>query len=215
MIFCIDLENVHATGLTGVEFLNDKDHFIVFYSVSTPYVENSVMNTILASGCTFDAVKLMNSGKNALDFYICAKVGEIVSNRKDEEIAIIARDKGYTALIDYVENYSSSGCNIFMAETIRDALLNSRSDGKRKFAVQESVKRVSIENTYNQILASREVSNLITETFQGTRFEDSIDEIMAIFQAKQSDKKGMYLDSIKTFGREAGCQVYGMLKMVA
>lgn len=163
MIFCVDLENVHTTGLAGVEYLDENDAFMVFYSVSTPYIEQSLMDNILKSGCRFDAYKLVTSGKNALDFYICAKVGEIVANCPDQEIAIIAKDKGYTALIDYVESYGKNGCQVFMAENVRSAMIASKELNSRKAKIHEGLTKVSIESTYNKVLRERELAAIKIE----------------------------------------------------
>lgn len=53
-----------------------------------------IIQEIKESGCEFRVIKLKGTGKNALDFYIAAECG-IISERGENEIAIISNDKGF------------------------------------------------------------------------------------------------------------------------
>lgn len=59
-----------------------------------------IIQEIKESGCEFRVIKLKGTGKNALDFYIAAECG-IISERGENEIAIISNDKGFQAVIDF------------------------------------------------------------------------------------------------------------------
>ena len=47
--------------------------------------------------------------------------------------------------------------------------------------------------------------------FLGSRYEEYMEEIQNLFQ-KQSGKKILYLDSIKTFGKKDGLEIYRKMK---
>lgn len=72
-----------------------------------------IIQEIKESGCEFRVIKLKGTGKNALDFYIAAECG-IISERGENEIAIISNDKGFQAVIDFFgadrECESDSNC---------------------------------------------------------------------------------------------------------
>ncbi len=213
MIFCVDLENVHTTGLVGLEHLDERDIFIVFYSSSIPYLNQSDMNAILDSGCKFEAYKLVNTGKNALDFYICAKVGELIANCQDQEIAIIAKDKGYTALVDYVYAYGKNGCSAFMADNVRNAMIASKDENSRKVKIHEGLKKVSIEATYNKLLREQEkVEVVIEEPKKATEnLEPRRTQNVVYVLPKKGNSKVSGMRTIRILTR----RVYNMLKKVA
>lgn len=67
----VDYENVFVSnGLKGVDALSEDDTLIIFYSDSCRKIRREFMQSINNSGCEFRILKLKNSGKNALDFYI-------------------------------------------------------------------------------------------------------------------------------------------------
>lgn len=77
MYFLIDYENLKNSGMRGSEHLLPTDHVILFYSAGTPTMEQRHLMNIRNSGCSFETYKLLSKGKNALDFYIATKLGEL------------------------------------------------------------------------------------------------------------------------------------------
>ena len=101
MYFLVDFENVKSNGLRGVEYLEKEDYLTIFFSQFAHSCENRYLEAIEQSGCTFDTCKLINTGKNALDFYIATRVGEFYGNGHQDRVAIISKDQGFNAVRDY------------------------------------------------------------------------------------------------------------------
>lgn len=72
----VDYENISTTdGLKGVEYLNENDTLIIFYSQCCEKIRAEYINMIEKSQCEFKTYKLVKAGKNALDFYIAVECG--------------------------------------------------------------------------------------------------------------------------------------------
>lgn len=106
MLFLIDYENVGNAGMKGCHYLNASDHIIIFYSETRKNMERRFLEDIANSGCTFETCKLCKTGKNALDFYITSKLGEIFGGGFDETSVIVSRDAGFQAVRDYWDKRS-------------------------------------------------------------------------------------------------------------
>ena len=78
MLFLIDYENVGRAGMRGCEYLDVQDHVVLFYSEGKKNAERRSLDQITSSGCVFEICKLYRMGKNALDFYIASKLGEMI-----------------------------------------------------------------------------------------------------------------------------------------
>ena len=103
MLFLIDYENVGNAGMKGYEYLEAQDHVILFYSEARKYMERGILDSIAASDCTFEICKLYKMGKNALDFYIATRLGELIGQGCEEIPAIISNDGGFQAVRDFWE----------------------------------------------------------------------------------------------------------------
>ena len=104
MHFLIDFENTGLAGLEGVENLKHSDSLYLFSSQSRSQIPINSAIDIYRTHCFFDGFNLVNAGKNALDFYIAAKAGEI-AGRDEDIICVISKDQGFYALKDYIETY--------------------------------------------------------------------------------------------------------------
>ena len=71
----IDYENVGSCGLIGSDMLCTYDIVTIFYDFSKVSIERQYINAIKRQAGGFSIVKLIRSGKNALDFYIAVMVG--------------------------------------------------------------------------------------------------------------------------------------------
>ena len=95
MVYLVDYENIGYNGLIGIEDLNEKDEVVIFHSGQR--ISNNMISII---SCKIREVRLQNKGKNGLDFYIAAACGDYLGKNQKEEIAIISRDSGYSAVRD-------------------------------------------------------------------------------------------------------------------
>ena len=78
IIFLIDFENVHNTGLDGVKYLENNDSIIFFVSEpSAIKARREYLDIISNSGAEMEFRKLVKTGKNGLDFYIATELGFI------------------------------------------------------------------------------------------------------------------------------------------
>ena len=75
--FLIDFENTRSRVLQGTEYLLSDDFVTIFYSQACLLIEHGRFRQIEESGCGLDIYKSQSKGKNALDFYIAFRIGEI------------------------------------------------------------------------------------------------------------------------------------------
>ena len=97
-----------------------------------------IIQEIKESGCEFRVIKLKGTGKNALDFYIAAECG-IISERGENEIAIISNDKGFQAVIDFFgADQNANRIQIVKAGNIENALtlFHAPEDAERRKKIQ-------------------------------------------------------------------------------
>ena len=94
----VDYENVSTTdGLKGVEYLNEKDTLIIFYSQCCEKIRAEYIDMIEKSQCEFKTYKLVRSGKNALDFYLIKEKTRMLSIDAEQ-----ARITEYRAFIEKI-----------------------------------------------------------------------------------------------------------------
>ena len=101
MYFLIDFENVGNEGLRGAQYLLKEDAMIIFFSQACEQIGQRCLRQSMDSFCRLDNCKLKKTGKNALDFYIAAKTGEIFGSGYPGKAAIFSRDQGFAAVRDY------------------------------------------------------------------------------------------------------------------
>lgn len=89
----VDYENVCISdGLKGVEYLNEKDTLIIFYSQCCEKIRAEYIDMIEKSQCEFKIYKLAQTGKNALDFYIAAECGCLSASANKRTQGICKKD---------------------------------------------------------------------------------------------------------------------------
>ena len=109
----VDYENVSTTdGLKGVEYLNENDTLIIFYSQCCGKIRAEYIEMIEKSKCEFRTYKLTRTGKNALDFYIAVECG-ILGVQGEKQISIISKDKSFGAVSDFFQTSAvSARCKV-------------------------------------------------------------------------------------------------------
>lgn len=211
MYFLIDYENVNYAGLEGTEFLEKEDTVSFFYSDACTKIVAYRMKHIEESGCNLEICKLKSAGKNALDFYIASKIGEILAVDHDAKIAIISADKDYKALIDYWKPRLKVQNQFVLCKSLAKAINSICGEGKRKNLVKERMCVLDLVAECAKYEERKSIANRITKLFLGTDYENSISQIVDM--VIMSDKpKELYLNSLKTFGRTAGMDVFRMIR---
>ncbi len=210
--FLIDLENVHNPGMAGAEYLEPQDTLLFFYSESSKYLEHRYLLDVERSGCALEIYCLKHMGKNALDFYIAVCVGEILTRDPQAHIAIISRDKGYTAVCEFAKMRSEGRCPVFQAHSIENAILQAERATPRTKSVQEQLTRENIESFYSLHKERNRIKRSLRTLFSGTEYEEKLGEILDVIAGEDRSPKVVYLDSLRRFGRKSGLEIYQKLK---
>ena len=154
----VDYENVSTTdGLKGVEYLNENDTLIIFYSQCCEKIRAEYIEMIEKSQCDFKTYKLARTGKNALDFYIAVECG-VLGSRGENQISIISKDKGFGAVSDFFRIQEElDGVTVRVASNIENALvaLNAPEDEVRKLLIKEKTRTLSIDAEQARIMEHR------------------------------------------------------------
>lgn len=211
MYFLIDYENVNYAGLEGTEFLQKNDTVSFFYSSKCDKIIAYRMKDIEKSGCTFEICKLKNVGKNGLDFYIASKVGEIFATDHNAKIAIISADNGFQAVLDYWRPRLAVQNQLVKCKTIAKALICVNGEGARKRLVNENMGVLELQNEFAKYEERKRIVAGITEAFAGTDYENLVLQVVELVIASNG-LKVLYLNSLKSFGRKTGTEVYRRIK---
>ena len=214
----VDYENVSTTdGLKGVEYLNENDTLIIFYSQCCEKIRAEYTEMIEKSQCEFKTYKLARTGKNALDFYIAVECG-VLGSRGEKQISIISKDKGFCAVSDFFRIQPElNGVAVRVAPNIENALssLNAPEDEERRKLIKEKTRTLSIEAEQARITEYRAFVEKITKAFEGTEYEEKTERIVRFIEERgEKTPRLLYTGSMHEFGREDGRAIYQVLKQV-
>ena len=211
MYFLIDFENVKNLGLRGAEELEQEDGVAIFFSDSNSRVERRYLQDIEESGCTFDAYKLVKPYKNALDFYIAAKSGELFGGGYPGVIAIISKDEGFKAVRDYWTYRAKPTHRMVVCESIERAILAAGGPYPRVRRISAKMTSLGVEEFYASITDRRKVKEMLNQQFADTQLAERIDDLEALIQKSETPRE-LYLNALRGFGRNDGLFAYGILK---
>ena len=215
MCFLVTLENVHNAGMSGVSYLNEEDTLILFFAETSKNLEHRHLECINQSGCTLETYKLKSIGKNALDFYLTARVGELLQSAPNDDIAIISRDKGFKAVREYVQKRGKPCGQLICAETIEKAIIATNNAEKRTKEAKSQLHAENIEFFAAKYIERQRIAKKLQQQFTGTEFEPMLPDILSIVSGKDPSAKAIYLDSLRRFGRKKGVDIYRQLKNCA
>lgn len=211
MYFLVDFENVRSNGLRGVDYLDKDDYLTLFFSAAAHSCENRYLEEIEKSGCAFDTCKLVQTGKNGLDFYIATRVGEFYGNGHNDRIAIISKDQGYQAVRDYWDVRLPSNKKIILSPSIERSLIASNDNSARVKRLKSKLAGVEIEVFQAKYEERKRLQKILENLFGETAFADRMNEIQEMVEIGKS-KKIIYLDSLHRFGKKQGLEIYDHLK---
>lgn len=214
MYFLIDYENVNCSGLEGTEFLEKGDTISFFYSSACEKIVAYRMKDIEKSGCFFEICKLKKVRKNALDFYIASRVGEILAMDRNAKIAIISSDSGFQAVLDYWKPRLPVQNQLVISKTIAKSIMCVNGEGARKSLVNENMSALELQTMYTKYEERKRIAAGITDLFAGTEHEPLISQIVDMVILSDNPKI-LYLSSLKSFGRKNGTEVYRKIKKMA
>ena len=214
----VDYENVSTTdGLKGVEYLNEKDTLIIFYSQCCEKIRAEYIEMIEKSKCEFRTYKLTRTGKNALDFYIAVECG-ILGVQGEKQISIISKDKGFGAVSDFFQIQEElDGVIVRVASNVENALvaLSAPEDEVRKQLIKGKTRTLSIDAELARIKEHRAYVERIVKALEGTEYEKRTDKIIRFIEGRDAKTpRVLYTSSMHEFGREDGRAIYQVLKQV-
>lgn len=212
MLFLIDYENVGNAGMKGCEYLDGQDHIIIFYSEARKSMEQGLLESIAASGCVFEVCKLCKIGKNALDFYIASRLGELVGKGYEGGIAVVSNDNGFHAIRDYWEKRAVHRRKILVSPCIEDAIVCGSEKNERTDTLRRLKEKVSIGGYYSAYMEKKRVRKVLDSLFAGTEYEDRIAEIQEMIEGREKNAKIIYLNSLRMFGRKSGLEIYHRIR---
>ncbi len=214
----VDYENVQGfQGLKGVEYLNESDRLIIFYSVSCMKIAAEYMDPIRESGCQFLIYKLKTSRKNALDFYIATEAGRL-SAMGNDQIALISRDKGFDSISDFFSvNENLRTTNLVVCDNVEHGLekLTDPEDIERRKLIRQKMQTVDLEVEYGKIQEKNAIKAKIAQLLQDTEYMPMTDNIIKFFSDNKKDStKKLYTGTLHEFGFKDGVAIYRLLKDV-
>ncbi len=212
MLFLIDYENVGNAGMKGCDYLDARDHVIIFYSEARKNVERRVMEAISSCGCVFEVCKLCQAGKNALDFYIVSRLGELIGGGYDGSAVIVSQDGGFRAVRDYWEKRAKHRRRMYLAPSIEDGIVTCDEKNARTSELKRLRETLNIGGYYCLYTEKIRIRSILEKLFEGTEYEDVTDEIQSLIQGKEKTPKIIYLGSLHRFGRKHGLEIYQKLR---
>lgn len=212
MLFLVDYENVGRAGLRGCEYLDEQDHVVLFYSEGRKHAERRNLDQLISSGCTFEICKLYRTGKNALDFYIASRLGELIGSGYDGISVIVSNDSGFQAIRDYWGKSSQCRRVVYLSACIEDGIVSGNENNERTRELKRLRERLVIGEYYSAYTERMRVRTVLEKLFAGTEYEAMTDEIQNLIEGKDKTSKVIYLSSLHLFGRKGGLEIYNTLK---
>lgn len=211
MYFLIDYENVRNDGMQGTEYLRGSDHVILFYSAASPTMEQRHLANIQNSACGFETYKLVAQRKNALDFYIATKLGELFGANRCNHAVIVSNDSGFRSIREFWQECSGTKNRVFISVSIEDGIVSANEASERADRIRAYRKKVDIGNFYAAYQENIKMQRMLQEAFSGTAFTGRLREIEDVLKNGASPRV-IYLDSLRRFGRREGQEIYRILK---
>ena len=197
MLFLIDYENVGNAGMKGCACLNEQDHLVVFYSDAKKNMEQRELENITDSGCVFEICKLCKTGKNALDFYIASRLGELVGAGYEGIIVIVSNDGGYQAVREYWEKKAVHKRRVLLAACIEDGIVSGNENNERTKELRRLREKHSIGEyyaAYTERICDRKA---LQDLHPGTEYKIKIEEIFDMIEEKGKNAKVIHLNELR------------------
>ncbi len=212
MLFLIDYENVGNMGMKGCHYLNASDYVIVFYSEAKKNMERRLLEDITNSGCVFEICKLCKSGKNALDFYIASKLGELFGSDFVGTAVIVSHDNGFQAVRDYWEKRAVHKRKVILSACVEDGLVSSNENSDRVRELKMLRENLTIGGFFADYTEKMRIKAVIKKLFDGTEYEGMTEQIQRLMIEKEKTPRIIYLNCLHSFGRDGGLAIYNRMK---
>lgn len=164
--YLVDYENVHESGLAGLNKLDANAEVYIFYSKNADKLNFDLLNKIIESKATVITKKVEANTKNALDFQLSFFAGELASKNPNCEINIVSSDKGY----DCLSAFTSKESNITLNRVLNLSGYNSTN---QKQELQQKVSSALKEVKLNGVNKG-ELINFIVEKITTLKTKSAI-----------------------------------------
>lgn len=152
--------------------------------------------------------ELEEEGPNALDFSIVSYVGELYGKDPTAVAAIISKDKGYKACIDY-----------WMVRTGRQLLLTANilhgirvaGNGERQQRARVFEKKIDVREKIPELKRQRRVRELLEQELRARNCLDALSFCLLECISERTPKQ-RYQDSLSTYGWGKDRKCTGLLK---
>lgn len=211
MVFLVDLENVGSEGLRGAGELLEEDVVIIFYSQTCEQVQQGYVRQIMEAYCCWEICRLKKTGKNALDFYIATKLGEIIGRGYPGKIAVVSKDQGFKSVREYWRSRAKPPREVILGGTLEQCILSAQEGRARTMQIKERLRPVRLETEFVRYQERMRIRESLEMAFADTGYQEQLGKIQGIFE-KQSGKKILYLDTIKNFGKKDGLAIYRKMR---
>lgn len=190
----VDFENVHNTGLNGLENLTENEIVYLFYSKNTPHLPMDVVAKISKSLADIELVE-SGVGKNAMDFVIATYLGYMI-NAHDNNVDyyILSKDKGYKSLIDFWEDWNVKMIGDLTQFTKKNKVTAKKTKptvSKAEQALRSNIGRVL--NGYNKEIKNQ-VVNVILKSKSKAEVNNKLVKVVG-----NTQKAGQVYQKIKEF----------------
>ena len=186
--------------MKGSEYLFVGDAVELFFSSACPNIANKIFVDIKKSGCKVRICKLQNPRKNALDFYIASRIGELIGSGYQESIVIISNDHGFRSVQEYWRECSDTKKRVLLSNTITEGIISANQANERTRILREQEKMVS-KMIDKIVLHAIEEQDFATENFFRTFVDEQVEEEALFAGIVDKIKNGgdaglVFLDSI-------------------
>lgn len=129
-VYLIDYENVHHTGLSGIDRLTPTDEVILFYGNSASTIPMELHIGIANSGAKVQYIRIEKTAKNYLDFQLASMAGYLVGTTRQDHFIIVSNDTGFESVLDLWNGQTFAGRKLIFSR--RDQIVEEKSSKKGK-----------------------------------------------------------------------------------
>ena len=189
--YLVDYENVHKTGLYGIDKLEKNDNVIIFYSPNADKLPFSLHNQIIETKAEITYFEVDTVGENALDFQLSSYIGYIVGKHPKCMCYIISKDNGYQNV-----------CNFWRKHGMKISLTPDISQCKK----YDPIKKSDIKDAVNSLELEKEdtdfIKDLIIENIE--RYDIPLPKIKCLINQ----------ELCRRFGSEKTKTIYSSIKFL-
>jgi hypothetical protein len=193
--YLIDYENVHKSGLAGINNLFESDSVIVFVGNKTNDVPIETVIAMLNTPAQVKIKKMKKTADNYLDFQLATCLGGLVVSGGDREFFIISNDRDFDAVVDYWKHNKASV----------------------KIACRKAISpAVTAESATAPATAPAKLDNAMKKTIRGLVKNEGLSPgsytgIYNLF-LNENEKHKFHSGLVRLFKQEQGKRIYDLLK---